>query len=143
MQRKVIMKVKTMMEENLKLFMSNITSNGCWKIVDLGCSSGPNTLIVIYNIMNIIYNISLKLNHGTPMFQIYLNDLFENDFNVIFKLLPDFYQIIQQERGDNVGGCFINATPGNFYGRLFPHNYINIFHSSYCLHWLSQVNSTK
>ncbi|KAK2442506.1 hypothetical protein P8452_21035 [Trifolium repens] len=79
------------------------------------------------------------------MFQIYLNDLFENDFNVIFKLLPDFYQIIQQERVDNVGACFINATPGNFYGRLFPHNYINIFHSSYCLHWLSQApkDSTK
>ncbi|XP_045795467.1 xanthosine methyltransferase 2-like [Trifolium pratense] len=139
LQRKVIMKVKTIMEENLKLFMSNITSDDCWKIVDLGCSSGPNTLIAIYNILNIIYKICLKLNHGTPMFQIYVNDLFENDFNTIFKLLPDFYQIIQQERGHNVGACFINATPGNFYGRLFPNNYINIFHSSYCLHWLSQA----
>ncbi|XP_057457701.1 probable methyltransferase TCM_000168 [Lotus japonicus] len=41
--------------------------------------------------------------------------------------------------GDNVGACFINATPGNFYGRLFPNNYIHFFYSSNSLHWLSQA----
>jgi jasmonate O-methyltransferase len=132
------MQVKTILEENMILMVSNKTNNYCWKVADLGCSSGPNTLMVISNIMNIINKITLKLNHViTPTFQIYLNDLFENDFNTIFKLLPDFYQQIKEE---NVGECFINATPGNFYGRLFPNNYINFFHSSYCLHWLSQVS---
>lgn len=139
LQRKVIMKVAAIMEENLKPLMSNTTFNGCFKVADLGCSSGPNTLLVTSNILNIIREISLKLNHETPVFQIYLNDLFENDFSTIFKLLPDFYKSIQQEKGENVGACFINATPGNFYGRLFPTNYINFFHSSYCLHWLSQA----
>jgi jasmonate O-methyltransferase len=137
-QRKVIMQVKTILEENIILMVSKKTNNYCWKVADLGCSSGPNTLMVISNIMNIINKITLKLNHViTPTFQIYLNDLFENDFNTIFKLLPDFYQQIKEE---NVGECFINATPGNFYGRLFPNNYIDFFHSSYCLHWLSQVS---
>ncbi|XP_047164472.1 jasmonate O-methyltransferase-like [Vigna umbellata] len=36
------------------------------------------------------------------------------------------------------GSCFINVTPGSFYGRLFPSNSINLFHSSNGLHWLSQ-----
>nr|XP_027188309.1 7-methylxanthosine synthase 1-like [Cicer arietinum] len=138
LQRKAIMKVKTLLDENLlKLMMLKKTSNGCWKIADLGCSSGPNTLISISNIMEIIHKSSLKLNHKKLVFQIYLNDLFENDFNNIFKLLPDFHQSMQ---GENFGACYMNATPGSFYGRLFPNYYIDIFHSSYCVHWLSQVS---
>jgi len=137
------MKVKTIVEENLKLLMSNQTFNGCCKVVDLGCSSGPNTLLAISNILNIIHKISLKLDHETPVFQIYLNDQYENDFNTIVKLLPYFYQTIEQDKGDNIGACYINATPGYFYGRLFPNDYTNFFHSSYCLHWLSQVSRTK
>jgi len=142
-QRKMIMEVKTILKENMVLTVPNISAKECWKIADLGCSSGPNALIVISNILNIIHKISLKFNHGKPVFQIYLNDLFENDFNTIFKFLPDFYQTIQQEKGENVGECFISATPGNFYGRLFPNNYIDFFHSSSSLHWLSQVSCLK
>jgi len=124
--------------------ISDTTFNrSCWKVVDLGCSSGLNALMVVSNIMKVIDKISLSLNHGQPVFQIYLNDLYENDFNTIFKLLPNFHQSIQQERGENSGACFINATPGSFYGRLFPNNYIDFFHSSYCVHWLSQVSSNK
>jgi len=133
------MEVKTILEENMISIVSNKSViKGCWKIADLGCSSGPNTLMSISNILNIINQTSLKLNNGiSHVFQIYLNDLFENDFNTIFKLLPDFYQLTKVM---NVGECFISATPGNFYGRLFPSNYINFFHSSYSLHWLSQVS---
>ncbi|CAK8542756.1 unnamed protein product [Lathyrus sativus] len=136
LQRKVIMEVKTILDENMTLMMSNKNVKGCWKIADLGCSSGPNTLLSISNIINIIHKINMKLNNGKPVFQIYLNDVFENDFNTIFKLLPGFYQ---QEKEKNNGECFISATPGSFYGRLFPNDYIDFFHSSYCLHWLSQA----
>ncbi|CAK8542755.1 unnamed protein product [Lathyrus sativus] len=136
LQRKVITEVKTILEENMTLIMSNKSVKGCWKIADLGCSSGQNTLLSISNIMNIIHEINTKLNNGKPVFQIYLNDVFENDFNTIFKLLPGFYQ---QEKEKNNGECFISATPGSFYGRLFPNDYIDFFHSSYCLHWLSQA----
>jgi jasmonate O-methyltransferase len=95
------MKVKALLDENLKPMISDKNFNSCWKIVDLGCSSGPNALMAVSNIMNVIDKISLSLNHGLPVFQIYLNDLFENDFNTIFKLLPHFHQSIQKERGDN------------------------------------------
>ncbi|KAL5058871.1 hypothetical protein RYX36_030475 [Vicia faba] len=142
LQRKVIMEVKTILEENIILSVSNKSAKGCWKIADLGCSSGPNTLLSISNILDMIHNINMKLNHGKPVFQVYLNDVFENDFNTIFNLLPDFYQQVKEK---NVGECFISATPGSFYGRLFPNNYIDFFHSSYSLHWLSQApkDSTK
>ncbi|KAK7390268.1 hypothetical protein VNO78_25567 [Psophocarpus tetragonolobus] len=142
LQRKVIMQVKTMLEESVKQMISksNITIESCWKIADLGCSSGPNAIVVLLNILNIVDNVSMSLNQSVPrVFQIYLNDLFENDFNTIFKLIPGFYQSIHQEKEDNFGTCFIHATPGNFYGRLFPDNYIHFFHSSYSLHWLSQA----
>nr|KYP45503.1 Jasmonate O-methyltransferase [Cajanus cajan] len=135
-----MMKLKTIFEENVKQMMSNITSESCWRVADLGCSSGPNAFMFVSNILNIMDNASLSLNR-VPL-QIYLNDLFGNDFNTIFKLIPEFYQSIHQEKGDNFGSCFIHATPGNFYGRLFPDNYIHFFHSSYSLHWLSQAPKT-
>ncbi|KHN40444.1 Caffeine synthase 1 [Glycine soja] len=108
------------------------------KVADLGCSAGPNTLLVISNIIDMVYKASTHLNHEPPTLQFYLNDLFGNDFNSIFKSLPDFCKRLIEDKGHNFGPCFINATPGSFYGRLFPNNSINLFHSSYGLHWLSQ-----
>ncbi|KAL2337643.1 hypothetical protein Fmac_012089 [Flemingia macrophylla] len=140
LQRKVMMKVKIILEENVKRMMSNLTYESYWKVADLGCSTGPNALIFVSNILNIMGDVGLSLNRVS--LQIYLNDLFENDFNTIFKLISDFYHTTRQERGGNFGTCFIHATPGNFYGRLFPDNYIHFFHSSYSLHWLSQAPKT-
>ncbi|WVZ16288.1 hypothetical protein V8G54_009270 [Vigna mungo] len=68
-----------------------------------------------------------------------MNDLFGNDFNSIFKLIPDFFQRIHEEKSDNHVRCFFHGTTGSFYGRLFPDDYIHFFHSSYSLHWLSQA----
>ncbi|KAK7340322.1 hypothetical protein VNO77_21024 [Canavalia gladiata] len=107
------------------------------KVADLGCSVGPNVLLVTSNIIDIVDTISTRLNREPPTFQFYLNDLFGNDFNTIFKSIPDFYETLQ-DKGHKFGSCFINATPGSFNGRLFPHNSINFFHSSNSLHWLSQ-----
>ncbi|KAL2337646.1 hypothetical protein Fmac_012092 [Flemingia macrophylla] len=137
LQRKVMMKAKTILEESVKQMLSNVTSESCWKVADLGCSSGPNALIFVSNILNIMGNAGLSLNRVS--LQIYLNDLFGNDFNTIFKSIPDFYHSICQEKGGNFGTCFIHATPGSFYGRLFPDNYIHFFHSSFGVHWLSQA----
>ncbi|TKY63371.1 Theobromine synthase 2 [Spatholobus suberectus] len=140
LQEKVILKVKPLLEENVKRLLCCTNFKNNLKVADLGCSSGPNTLMVMFDIVTIINNTKLSLNGEVPVtvLQIYLNDLFGNDFNNIFKLLPNFYQRIR-ETGDKVGACFVNATPGNFYGRLFPNNYIHFFHSSCSLHWLSQA----
>ncbi|KAF7810864.1 salicylate carboxymethyltransferase-like [Senna tora] len=141
LQRKVSLKVKPILKEHITKVYTNIDVSDCLKVADLGCSSGPNTLLIASEIMGMIDEISLRLKKKkTPAFQIFLNDLPSNDFNTIFNSLPDFYKNLQHEKGHNFGpNCFILGAPGSFYGRLFPENSIHFFHSSYSLHWLSQV----
>ncbi|XWS24397.1 hypothetical protein CRYUN_Cryun28dG0098400 [Craigia yunnanensis] len=108
-------------------------------IADLGCSSGPNTLDVISEIMDIVQATSLHLGRPVPEFRVFLNDLYSNDFNDIFMSLPAFYNRLKEEKGIGFGSCFIAGMPGSFYGRLFPSNSLHFVHSSSSLHWFSQV----
>lgn len=122
----------------MRLYCANIPN--CLIVADLGCSSGPNALLVATNIINTIDALSQTMSHEPPVFQFFLNDLFGNDFNTTFKSLPDFHRRLQQDKGNKFGPCFFSGTPGSFYGRLFPNNSIHFFHSSFSLHWLSKVN---
>ena len=133
-----MLKAKVILEETITRLYCDSSPN-CMKVADLGCSVGPNTLLVMSNIMDIVDAVCIRLNLELPTFQFYLNDLYGNDFNTIFKSLPDFYTKLQQEKGHKFGSCFINATPGSFHGRLFPSNSIDLFHSANSVHWLSQV----
>ena len=109
-------------------------------IADLGCSSGPNALRVISEILDAVHATSRMLDRPAPELVVYLNDLFTNDFNNIFASLPSFYRKQRQEKGTGINGsCFICAVPGTFYGRLFPSKSLHFVHSSSSLHWLSQV----
>lgn len=109
-------------------------------IADLGCSSGPNTLSIIKDIFQTIQNTSQNIMHHSEELRVYLNDLPTNDFNSIFKALPEFHRLLRQDRKDNgVPSIFMGGYPGSFYGRLFPNNYLHFVHSSYSLHWLSKV----
>ena len=137
MQRKEILNVKPILEESITRLYCDYSPK-CMKVVALGCSVGPNTLIVTSNIIGMVDNARTCLNRKPATFQFYLNDLFGNDFNTIFKSLPDFYTRLVEDNGHKFGPCFINATPGSYYGRLFPSNFIKFFHSSTSLHWLSQ-----
>ncbi|KAK7310623.1 hypothetical protein RJT34_08235 [Clitoria ternatea] len=139
-QSKMMSKVKTNLEESIRTLFGNGNSvPSCFKVADLGCSSGPNTLQVAYDIIDIVDNLSRSLDHDTPTFQIFLNDQFLNDFNNIFESLPRFYERLQEAKGDRLSPCFVNAMPGSFYGRLFPANSMHFFHSATSLHWLSQA----
>ncbi|KAM6591692.1 hypothetical protein CsatA_014297 [Cannabis sativa] len=111
-------------------------------IADLGCSSGPNTLSIIKDIVKTVQTTSRMINMVSPPdFHIYLNDLPTNDFNSIFKSLPDFSKELTQHNNNNnsTPSIFIGAYPGSFYGRLFPNNCLHFVYSSYSLHWLSKV----
>ncbi|KAK2637759.1 hypothetical protein Ddye_025554 [Dipteronia dyeriana] len=77
--------------------------------------------------------------HKSSEFQVFLNDLPRNDFNSIFKSLPTFYEILKKDKGDQLGPCFVPGMPGSFYDRLFPSRSLHFIHSSYSLHWLSNV----
>ncbi|KAJ9674770.1 hypothetical protein PVL29_023979 [Vitis rotundifolia] len=109
-------------------------------IADLGCSSGPNTLLVVSEILNVIYAKWQQLGRPcSPEFRVYLNDLIGNDFNNVFGSLPAFYNKLKEEKGSEFGPCFISGAPGSFYGRVFPSKSLHFVHSSSSLHWLSQV----
>ncbi|KAI7742084.1 hypothetical protein M8C21_030090, partial [Ambrosia artemisiifolia] len=110
----------------------------CFKIADLGCSSSKNTLLVASNIMDMVIDVCKENNRKPPQFQVCLNDLFGNDFNTLFKLLPNFYAKLKK-KGGNFNPCFVSAVPGSFYCRLFPDHSLHIVHSSYSVHWLSQA----
>ncbi|KAI4297272.1 hypothetical protein L6164_037166 [Bauhinia variegata] len=136
--KKVLVKEKPILEESVIRTYHNLAPQ--WlKVADLGCSSGPNTLFIVSEVIDAVHAACFELNCQPPDCQFFLNDLVGNDFNTIFKLLPDFYKKLEKGKGQKFGSCFIAGVPGSFYGRLFPSNSIHFFHSSFSQHWLSQV----
>lgn len=120
-------------------------------IADFGCSTGPNTLSMIkdlYHAVEDTYRNTLingpKSSPSTitklSSVSVYLNDLPTNDFNSIFRALPDFYkdEVFTRE-GHFRPSLFVAASPGSFYGPIFPPNFLHFVHSSYSLHWLSKI----
>lgn len=137
-----MLKAKPMLEQSIaEVYLSSSPGPECLKVADFGCSSGPNTLLLVWEIVDIIHATSQRFNQKAPMFQFFLNDLPGNDFNTIFRSLPSFYEKLKKEKGSEFGPCFIAGMPGNFYGRLFPNHFLHFVHSSYSLHWRSQVTN--
>ncbi|OVA08750.1 Cytochrome P450 [Macleaya cordata] len=127
-------------EAILDIFSKQYTMSKSIGIADMGCSSGPNTLLVISYLMDTIYNRCWDLGRASPEFLVFLNDLPGNDFNTIFRSLQGFYDELRETKGDGFEPyCFVAGLPGTFYGRLFPGQTLHFVHSSYSLHWLSQV----
>lgn len=119
--------VKKKIAEKLDIEIS-LPSN-TFHIADLGCSVGPNTF---FSVDIILEAVQLKyqcqgLNSQIPEFQVFFNDHTLNDFNMLFKSLPQNRQY------------YAVGVPGSFYGRIFPNNSIHLVHSSSSNHWLSRV----
>lgn len=135
----MILEVRPFLEDSIKdAFSSGIPTSV--KLADLGCSSGPNALSAISEIMHAIHGMSKAMNCKSPEFQVFLNDLPGNDFNNIFSSLPAFYEKLKKEDG-TLGHCFIAGVPGSFYTRIFPSRSLDFVHSSCSVHWLSQVRT--
>ncbi|KAM3345066.1 hypothetical protein P3S68_024775 [Capsicum galapagoense] len=109
LQEKVILMTKSIKDEAISALCHNLYPIKTIRITDLGCSSGPNTFLTVSQLIQTIDKESKKKGHNSPEFHIFLNDLPNNDFNTIFQSL------------------------------LFPSNSLHFVHSSYSLHWLSQV----
>lgn len=148
-----MVKVKHILNETLgELCRLRNSSADCIKVADLGCSSGPNTLKQVEEIITCIdkaYPLDLESNlhhhHKFPSVQVFLNDLEGNDFNTVFKSLPAFYNELRKfkDRRYSESSCFIAAMPGSFHRRLFPNNSIHFATANYSLHWLSQVRTSN
>ncbi|XP_026393582.1 salicylate carboxymethyltransferase-like [Papaver somniferum] len=159
-QRKGIEMTKPVIEEAMLDLISEhsaaspLNTSQCLNIADMGCSSGPNALLVVSYIMDIIYR---KYSgtcddvHGDrspphPKILVFLNDLPCNDFTTTFKSLGNFYDKLKDtyklagtDDEPQHQPCFIAGIPGSFYARLFPDDTLHFVHSSYSLHWLSKI----
>ncbi|KAM7524132.1 hypothetical protein LguiA_014034 [Lonicera macranthoides] len=138
-QQKVISITKPITEQAItKLYCSTFPDN--LRIADLGCSSGPNTFLVVSELIRTVDTICKKMGRNeSPEFQVYFNDLPGNDFNNIFRLLPRLQENLKKQMGAGFGPCFFAGVPGSFYERLFATNSVHFIHSSYSLQWLSKV----
>ncbi|KAL5831838.1 hypothetical protein ACOSQ4_017192 [Xanthoceras sorbifolium] len=119
LQKTVILKARPVLEETIKDMLMTTCFSASFNVADLGCSSGPNTLLVISEILDTIH----AMCQQSPEIQVFLNDLPENDFNSVFKSLPAFNQRLKKDKG----------------GQLFRSRSIHLKRSSYSVHWLSKV----
>ncbi|ESQ44656.1 hypothetical protein EUTSA_v10003363mg, partial [Eutrema salsugineum] len=132
-QRNSISKTQPIVEENIREMLLRLNfPKYCIKVADLGCSSGQNTCLVMFEIVNTITRLYNQKNQNLPEIDYCLNDLPENDFNTTFKLFSSLNK-------EGKGNCFLSGVPGSFYSRLFPTKSLHFLHSSYSLHWLSKV----
>ncbi|KAM7272261.1 hypothetical protein ACFE04_026924 [Oxalis oulophora] len=140
-QKIVISKTKPILEDAIKeMFGGANLTMPTFTIAELGCSSGPNTLLTISYIIDAVCRIYQEKNITKASdFQVFLNDLPGNDFNTVFESLPDFLHKLKKEKGGLMGSCFISGHPNSFYEKLFPSNTLHFVHSSYSIHWLSKV----
>ncbi|XP_073365641.1 anthranilate O-methyltransferase 2-like [Aegilops tauschii subsp. strangulata] len=107
--------------------------------VDLGCSSGQNTLFLVSKVIKVVGRDSDEKSRCNPVeLQFFLNDLPGNDFNYVFRSLERFKESIIAEQNTLLPPFYIAGLPGTCYTRLFPRQSCHLFHSSYCLHWLSR-----
>ena len=114
-------------------------------VVNLGCSSGDNTIYIVNVIIKHMTKHYEALGQEPPEFSAFFSDLPSNDFNTLFQLLPPLanYGGGSMEEclaADNHRSYFAAGVPSSFYRRLFPAKSIDVFHSAFSLHWLSQVN---
>ncbi|GLU23834.1 hypothetical protein SLE2022_398100 [Rubroshorea leprosula] len=111
-------------------------------VVDLGCSSGDNTINTIDVIVQHITKRYESSGCELPEFSAFFSDLPSNDFNTLFQLLPPMFAKSSMEEclaANSHRSYFAAGVPGSFHRRLFPARSVNLFHSAFSLHWISQV----
>ncbi|GJN26118.1 hypothetical protein PR202_gb14021 [Eleusine coracana subsp. coracana] len=143
-QSRTFEKTAHVLKETLdKLLLLPCRPNRLLTAADLGCSCGHNTLVVADLIVQHMTDLYRSRNHPPPEFFFYFNDLPNNDFNTLFRMLPDDYHSTDDEAAKETHKrrYFGAGVPGSFHERLFPERFIDMFSSTFSLHWLSQVPS--
>ncbi|CAO2047715.1 unnamed protein product [Urochloa humidicola] len=153
LQEKSILKTRPVLHEAVAAAYasSSLSSAGAMVAADLGCSSGPNTLVVS-EVLGAVADcreakLTTEMGGGrqqppppVPHVQFFLNDLPGNDFNLVFQSLELFKKLAaRKDKADSLPPYYVAGLPGSFYTRLFPDHCVHLFHSSYCLMWRSKV----
>ncbi|XP_051216596.1 anthranilate O-methyltransferase 2 isoform X1 [Lolium perenne] len=123
--------------EEVYMSLSDSAHRSTMVIADLGCSSGPNTLLFVSEVIGVIRANNRKSKDACAVdVQFFLNDLPGNDFNLLFRSLEHYDNL---GCGNEPPPYYIAGLPGSYYRKLFPRESVHLFHSSYALHWRSKV----
>nr|CAB3470450.1 unnamed protein product [Digitaria exilis] len=85
--------VKPMIEEAVESLLDGATADlvaDAFRIADLGCSSGPNALVLVSTAVDAVRRRCLQLQQPPPELCLHLNDLPGNDFNSVIKSLATY-----------------------------------------------------
>ncbi|KAK1379404.1 Salicylate O-methyltransferase [Heracleum sosnowskyi] len=99
LQKNLMLKSTKVLEDTIKNYGTQYGFFECIKLADLGCSSGPNAFLLVANTVKIVHAVCQKKNLKTPPeFQVFLNDIPNNDFNTLFKFTPVFTLMLENEK---------------------------------------------
>jgi len=137
-QKKAILQARPVLQKAIEELYASLPRESTMVIADLGCSSGPNSLVLVSEVVNMVQTMDRETGDCRAVeMQFFLNDLPGNDFNLVFRSLEE----LQSFSMDGVvpPPYYVAGLPGSFYTRLLPCNSVHLFHSSYCLMWRSKV----
>lgn len=114
------------------------------RIADLGCATGKNTVTAVSNLLDALREGYAQDAVTMPEVEVLFSDLPTNDFNTLFRHLPEVQAgdglSLQEHSGRDAGRVYYaGAVPGSFFKRLFPSRSMSVIMSFAALHWLSQV----
>ncbi|CAL5037800.1 unnamed protein product [Urochloa decumbens] len=134
LQQKALFEAKPVVEEAVRQVCSAFLRQNL-VVCDLGCGSGDNTALIFLSEV-----INASSGHNVVGIQFFLNDLPGNDFNHVFQSVERFKNsVTAYQNGERGFPFYIAGLSGSYYTRLFPSQSVHLFHSSYSLHWHSQL----
>ncbi|KAG6466359.1 anthranilate O-methyltransferase 1-like [Zingiber officinale] len=143
-QEKSLRMIMPMMDLAIEEVCKSLPTERSMVVVDLGCSTGSNTFLVVSEVLKVVGNaVAVRNTTNDPLpleIQFYLNDLPGNDFNQVFRSLDQFKQQVKEQMISSlVPYYYIAGLPGTFHGRLLPHQSVHFFNSSMSVQFLSQM----
>ena len=136
-QEKAMLETRPVLQGAVVELYRSLPDKSTMVVADLGCSSGPNTLLLVSEVIGTIsdHNREEEQEQRPPAaameLQFFLNDLPGNDFNLVFRSLDRLQELTADRRPQ----YYVAGMPGSFYTRLFPCRSVHLFHSSYSLMW--------
>ncbi|KQK18525.1 anthranilate O-methyltransferase 2 [Brachypodium distachyon] len=147
LQEKAMLETRPVLQSAVVQLYASLPPGSTMVVADLGCSSGPNTLLLVSEVIGTISDYSRETGRDAVEAQFFLNDLPGNDFNLVFRSLDQLTTKLTAAGENNaekatvaaVPMYYVAGMPGSFYTRLFPCRSVHLFHSSYSLMWRSKV----
>ncbi|XBI37169.1 hypothetical protein VPH35_122553 [Triticum aestivum] len=142
LQEKAILETSPVLHKAIEELCKSLSARRSTMVVaDLGCSSGPNTLRVVCEVIGAVqfYTRKSEEERRAVEVQFFLNDLPGNDFNIVFRSLEQ----LEDLGGRETQPYYVAGLPGSYYRKLFPSRSVHFFHSSYSLMWRSKGRVEK